>query len=194
MEELKQLITSETKIPVTSQHFYFNGGLLQDKKTLKEFNIGEGDMVAMHVRHIVGQTGVPPASPETRASGPSSNGGPSTGSNAYSRTDHEPSREDADPETIRMQVLGHPASLAMVRDRNPALAAAAEAGPEAFRRTLFEMRRIESNEQRSRQQEIARLNEDVTPETQAKIAELIRQEAVNENLQNALEHHPECKR
>ncbi|KAI9848844.1 MAG: DNA damage-inducible protein 1 [Sclerophora amabilis] len=188
--DFKALIQSETTFPSTSQHLYHNGLLLTDElKTLEELSIGDGEMLAMHVRETVGETGVPPAGGRGlgQASSSTSRAPPSGGNELRGRRKAQP-----DAEMTRLQILGDPRGREKVQRSNPELAAAVE-DPERFRQLFEELLRQQDQAELERQREIARLNDDpFNPEAQAKIAELIRLERVTENLQNALEHNPEA--
>ncbi|KAI9810935.1 MAG: DNA damage-inducible protein 1 [Thelocarpon impressellum] len=97
-----------------------------------------------------------------------------------------------DPEMIRLQILADPRGRAEVRAQNPDLVDAAE-DPDRFRRVFLDLQRQQADADRARQREMAMLNDDyLNPEAQAKIEEVIRQKAVMENLQNALEYNPEA--
>ncbi|KAI9842052.1 MAG: DNA damage-inducible protein 1 [Thelocarpon superellum] len=194
--DLKALIQSESNVPPTSQHIYHNGQLLNDQsKTLEELGIGDGEMLAMHVRDMIGDTGVPSVGRAgsgglTHTSGGARSAGAGVGSAGSGES--VGARGGPDPEVIRLQILGDPRGRAEVRNQNPELADAAE-DPDRFRRAFYEVQRQQIEADRRRQQDIAMLNDDpFNPEAQAKIEELIRQEAVMENLQNALEHNPEA--
>ena len=187
--DLKALIQSDTNFPPDSQHLYHNGQLLtENSKTMEELGIGDGEMLAMHVRDMVGETGVPSVGRAlgSRASphGARGQGGPPTRAPAGGGG-------GPDPEVVRLRILGAPHGREEVRNRNPELADAVE-DPDRFRQVFQEMQRKEAQEDRERQREIAKLNDDpFNPEAQAKIEELIRQEAVMENLQYAWEFNPE---
>ena len=78
-----------------------------------------------------------------------------------------------------------------VQRQNPELAAALE-DPARFARILQDSVDRDQRERLERQREIERLNDDpFNVENQRKIEEMIRQERVMENLQNAMEHNPE---
>lgn len=170
---LKENLFGETRFPVTSQHLYHNGNLLSDDgKTMEQLQIADGDMLALHIRDMVGNTELP----------------------AEPRAQQSASRSQAsapDPETIRLQVLGNPQLRASLASQNPELAALAD-DPVRFRETLMRMNDTEAMERQRRRQQIADLNNDPFDiEAQQKIEEMIREERVQENLQNAIEHNPE---
>ena len=96
-----------------------------------------------------------------------------------------------DPETLRLRVAGDPRARADVQNQHPQLAAVID-DPQRWREIYLQIQNQQADMDLARQREIAALNDDpFNMEAQAKIAEIIRQEAVMENLQNAMEHNPE---
>lgn len=166
---LKDSVHVEAKIPTTSQHLYHNGQLLNDEsKTMEQLRIGDGEMLALHIRTLP----TPQAAQAARQQAPQR-------------------REGPDPETVRLRLLGNPAARAQAAAQNPELAAAVES-PERFGQMFRQMQDRERQEAEQRRQYIANLNADPFDiEAQTKIAEMIREERVQENLQNAMEHNPE---
>ncbi|KAI9171194.1 DNA damage-inducible protein 1 [Paramyrothecium foliicola] len=168
---LRESVQADTSVPPTSQHIYHNGRLISDDtKTMEQLEIGDGEMLAVHVRHMQGSTGLPsqPRRQETRRRQPGH-----------------------DPEVIRLQILGDPALRQQLQRQNPDLAAAVD-DPARFNRMFQDSMDREQRERLERQREIERLNDDpFNIENQRKIEEMIRQERVMENLQNAMEHNPE---
>jgi DNA damage-inducible protein 1 len=74
----------------------------------------------------------------------------------------------------------------------PEVAAAVRSNPQRFAQLLRELSMRRASIEQQRQVEIARLNADpYDVEAQRKIEEAIRQEAVLENLEHALEYSPE---
>jgi len=178
---LKESVQAEVQIPKTSQHIYHNGRLLSDDtRTMDQLQIADGDMLALHVRDIVGNTGLPQPNqaqqPARRqASGLAPRGG----------------ADEQDAEVIRLQLLGNPHMRQEALRAQPELAAAIE-NPERFAQLFRQMQDQERRERVMRQQRIADLNADpFDVEAQIRIAEMIREERVQENLQNAIEHNPE---
>jgi DNA damage-inducible protein 1 len=178
---LRESIQAESNISPTSQHIYHNGRLISDDaKTMEQLEIGDGEMLAVHVRDMR-STAPPPPQPPRQAQQPQ-----------QAQQHSQPSgRAQQDPEMIRLQVLGNPALRQQIQRQNPDLAAALDS-PEQFARILRDSYDREQRERLERQREIERLNDDpFNIENQRKIEEMIRQERVMENLQNAMEHNPE---
>jgi DNA damage-inducible protein 1 len=182
VDTLRSSIQAETRIEPSAQHLYHNGQLIADySKTMSQLGIGDGDMLALHVRDMRGTTGVPaPAGAAPAAAGRPRPSAP--------RRDGRPQQ---DPELIRLQVLGNAHLRAELQRQQPEMAAALE-DPQRFAQLFNASFDREQRERLERQQMIQRLNDvpfDV--EAQARIEEMIRQERVMENLQNAMEHNPE---
>ncbi|KAI4863922.1 hypothetical protein F4820DRAFT_425537 [Hypoxylon rubiginosum] len=173
LADLRSSIEAEG-IPAPSQNIYHNGQLVTDNsKTLQELDISDGDMLALHVRDMRGNTGVAPAHREP----------PRRQSAALSQ----------DPELIRLQVLGDPRLRSELERANPHLAAALE-NPQAFAQIFRQSADQQEEARRARMREIEALNNDeFNPESQARIEDMIRQQGVMENLQNAMEYNPECE-
>jgi DNA damage-inducible protein 1 len=175
---LKESVQAELQLPKSSQHLYHNGLLLSDEaKTMEQLQISDGDMLALHIRHTVGRSGL---SADPRAQQPSRRQA------AVQRPRSEP-----DPELIRLQLLGDPRTRQEALRGRPELAAAIDS-PERFAQLYRQMMDQERQEQLERSRRIAELNADPFDiDAQTRIAEMIREEAVQENLQNAIEHNPE---
>lgn len=177
VETLRSSIQAETSIDPTAQHLYHNGLLItDDSKTMEQLQIGDGEMLALHVRDMRGTTGIP--DPSGRRQQPSGQRRRGPG-------------QEQDPELVRLQILGNPRLRAEAQRYQPQLAAALD-DPQRFAQVFNESFDRERRERAERQRQIAQLNADpFDPEAQARIEEIIRQERVMENLQTAMEHNPE---
>lgn len=177
---LKESVQAEARIPTTSQHIYHNGQLLSDdSKTMEQLQVVDGDMLAVHIRDLVRSTIETSTPPPTRrqVTGP------------------QPprSRAEQDPEVVRLQLLGNPQALQAALRLRPEIAAVIN-DPARFANVYRQMLDQEHREQMTRNREIAALNADpFDVAAQMRIAEMIREERVQENLQNAIEHNPEGK-
>ncbi|KAL2177217.1 uncharacterized protein P884DRAFT_26114 [Thermothelomyces heterothallicus CBS 202.75] len=173
IETLRSSIQAETTHHPSAQHLYHNGQLVSDNsKTLAELGVTDGDMLALHVRDMRGSTTVPAGGRSGRPAA----------------RHHQPVQ---DPEVIRLQILGDPNLRGELARSRPDLVAALE-DPQRFARLFADSLDRERREREERQRQIQLLNSDpFDVEAQAKIEEIIRQERVMENLQNAMEHNPE---
>lgn len=181
IETLRSSIQAETSFHPSAQHLYHNGQLVSDNsKTLAELGVTDGDMLALHVRDMRGSAGIPaPGIAAGQGGGGAGRGGP------------RHSGIEQDPEVIRLQILGDPNLRGELSRSRPDLEAALE-DPHSFARLYAESLERERRERAERHRQIQLLNADpFDPEAQAKIEEIIRQERVMENLQNAMEHNPE---
>ncbi|KAL1902362.1 DNA damage-inducible protein 1 [Sporothrix stenoceras] len=193
IETLQSSIEAETTIPPSAQHLYHDGNLITDNsQTLEALHVTNGDMIALHIR-------------EPRNSGGGGSGGArgsqqpaaAAGAAAAARSGVAPSGArqrqpgEPDPEVIRLQILGDPRLREEAIRQQPQLASVID-DPQLFAQFFNNNYDRERRERQDRQRQIAQLNADPFDiEAQARIEEIIRQERVMENLQNAMEHNPE---
>ena len=185
--DLKAYIQSDTNVPPAVQSLYHNGQELRDgTKTLSHCQVKENDMLAMLV-----QQGSRAPSGEARGAGQGQARAPRLAERGQGdrRGIGEP-----DPEVIRLQALAEPRRLDQIRLQNPQLADAVQ-DKDRFRQAWEAMARQAYEREAEKQRELALLNADpFNIEAQAKIEEIIRQQRVEENLQNALDYTPEGER
>ncbi|KAJ4414628.1 DNA damage-inducible protein 1 [Gnomoniopsis sp. IMI 355080] len=186
LETLRSSIHAETRIDPSAQHLYHNGSLITDNnKTMEQLSITDGELLALHVRDMRGSTGIPTAGDSRQAAQAAAAQRQQQQRNA-ARSASEP-----DPELIRLQILGNPEHRAELQRTQPQLAGVLD-DPQRFAAAFRDATDRERRERSERQRQIAALNADPFDiEAQAKIEEIIRQERVMENLQNAMEHNPE---
>ncbi len=177
IETLRSSIQAETSHHPSTQHLYHNGQLITDNsKTLAELGVADGELLALHVRETRGSTTVqaPGRQPQQGAARPAP---------------RPPTQQD--PEVIRLQILGDPNLRGELARSRPDLVAALE-DPQRFAGLFADSLDRERRERDERHRQIQLLNADPFDiDAQARIEEIIRQERVMENLQNAMEHNPE---
>ncbi|OAA61448.1 hypothetical protein ISF_05527 [Cordyceps fumosorosea ARSEF 2679] len=176
LSTLRESIQAEAGVAPAAQQIYHNGrALTEDTKTMEQLQINDGDMLAVHVREK--RSNPNPQAQASRQAPPQPQAQASAGTN--------------DPEMIRLQVLGDPNLRQQLQRQHPELAAAVD-DPARFAGILRDSQDRERRERLERQRQIEQLNEDpFNVENQRRIEEMIRQERVMENLQNAMEHNPE---
>jgi len=197
IENFKAFCEVESGIPSSEIGLLFNGvPMLDQKKSLKDYGVKEGDMVMMD--RMRRQT-APPARPrQTGGTTPNwdfsqiqipSNllaGGAGPGPSQPT----QPTRNEEDPAWIREMLQANPDQLALLKQNNPRLAEAYESGNlEAFAKVLKE----QQNARREREaQRIRIMNADPFDlEAQRLIASEIEQKNIDQNMELAMEASPE---
>ena len=176
--DLKGYIESETNIPAAAQRVYYgNRELVEDSKTLQQCGMTGDSMLGVQVRNPQA-----PSEGSSRPVRPQRRGQQQTGSRQGTQ---------ADPEMIRLQAMGNPNILATIRASDPDLANAVQ-DPARFRQ-IFEdklRQKVEMDAEIQRRNDLLSADP-FNVDAQREIEEMIRQEGVIENLQNAMEHNPE---
>lgn len=200
LENFKALCEFEMGIPASEIAIVSNGRPLHDdKRTLKQYEIKNGDMVLLqHIRGVQGQQSIGPQS--TSGPGvpqidfgqiqmPGFMGGQGTSGMSSGATQQRQIPPD-DPKYIRDMLLANPHELALLKERNPPLADALQSGDlEKFSQVLKQQQKERAERERER---IQLLNADpFDPDIQSKIAEEIRLKNVESNMETAIEFAPE---
>lgn len=180
--DLKAVIHADIGIPPADQALFFNTLQLQDNtKTLDQYQIRENSMLGLLVQPSYG-------GPESANRGPE---GRSASDAERPNARRRGGLQDA--ETVRLQALGNGTLLDNLRYHHPELFHAIN-DPERFRQIWEYSIRYQNNIEAEKHRELAILNADpFNIETQIKIEEIIRQERVMENVQNAMDYTPEGK-
>ncbi|KAF3919380.1 hypothetical protein ABW21_db0205828 [Orbilia brochopaga] len=168
LHTVKDLISEQVKIPGHQQFLYHKGHLLaDDTQTLEAAGLQDNDMLELHTRQTLGQLQI------------------------ASRAAQRGNTFSTDSEVIRLRLLGDQNMMNSLREQQPELADAVN-DPARFSHIYQMLEQRRRDAEMEKQREIARLNDDpFNIDSQKRIEELIREEAVRENLQNALEYNPE---
>lgn len=170
LEGLKALCEFESGVPAREMVLMHEGRpLLDEKRSLTSHSIKEGDVLL--IQHLVPATNASTSSETDMSLGPRG-------------------AEEEEPAFIRDMILKSPDQLALLKHNNPQLADALLSGDlELFTRVLREQQKEKSDRDRQR---IRMMNADpFDPETQRLIAEEIRQQNIDSNMEAAMEYHPE---
>ncbi|MCJ1277770.1 DNA damage-inducible protein 1 [Puttea exsequens] len=171
IRDLKAFIEAETGIKPALQSIRYNEQALQDdNKTLQECQLVDDSLLVMYIDRLVPA----PARPQ-----------PTQGRAPARWSAQQAGQPDA--ETIRLQAVGNPNVLAGMRARFPDLAEAVN--DRALFHELWNQMQRQVDENRQRLQRLEA--DEYDPESQKQIYEMIRQNAVMENMEAAMENTPE---
>lgn len=211
IENFKALCEVESGIPWGEMNLLFNGvPMLENKKTLKDYKVEEGDMVMMdRIRPAAaarsagggglkfdfsqiqipsnlggGSSGGQGSSQGARSAGGGSSGGQGSSQGAG------PSRNEDDPAFILEMLRANPDQLAMLKQNNPRLAEAYETGNvDDFAKVLREQQKMRAEKEAQR---IRLLSADpFDMEAQRMIAQEIQNKNIDQNMELAMETQPE---
>ncbi|XP_039265402.1 protein DDI1 homolog 2-like [Styela clava] len=195
LENFRALCSDELKIASDTILLVHNGIPLIDlTKTLSSYGVQDSDMILVQnipssAQRQLNQPTRPPGMPNIDFSAIRFPGQPST-----SRQTVPPPRQTApdilsNPEALRQRFLNSSHDMALLRERNPEFAEAISKGGDAYLKQLEKMRETHAQNERDK---IRMLNADILdPEIQNKIAEEIRQQNIQENMNMAIEEAPE---
>ena len=177
--DLKDFIESETRVPSAAQRLFYNGTELHDgSKTLQQCQIVEDSMLGLQVRNPQTASSIAARPMQGQARRAQSAGAGQRG-------------QAQDPEYLRLQALGNPALLENMRHQQPGLADAVQ-DPARFKRAYEDSIQQYKELEAEKARKLELLSADpMNPEAQAQIEEIIRLEAVVDNLHTAMEHNPE---
>lgn len=113
VNDMKAIIASEFKLPITNIQVYHNSKLIGGSGSISQFGMVQDDVLLVR---------------KLQTTSNSSTNRPSVGYNAINEA-----------EALRQQLVGNPAMLNQLRTQNPQLAALALNNPEEFVRTVNRM-------------------------------------------------------
>lgn len=179
LDDFKAYLQAETGVSPEEQTLKLNGNPLKANKTLIELGIVNDDLLILSKVRAAVLAAPRSASSQHLAPIPAAAGQPSD------------SQINERVEMVRQQILSDPQAIENIRISQPSLYNAIN-NPEMFRSLMIEQVREQQRDSSATQAELFRLQQDPdNPENQARIMELIQQEAIEENMKLAWDISPE---
>ncbi|KAH9414410.1 cyanamide hydratase [Dermatophagoides pteronyssinus] len=180
LENFKALCSLETNIDATNMSIFFNGKPLQESnKTLTFYGVQDGDMLlvkdgrgnqSMNNANFLGQL-------------------PQMDFSSIQVPNHLVQNERREAENIFATLRSNPEQVATLRVNNPRLAEAFDSGIEEFAKTLRIQQEARAKEDQRRIRML--LADPFDSEAQRMIAEEIRRQQIDSNMETAMEYLPE---
>ncbi|XP_063965953.1 protein DDI1 homolog 2-like isoform X2 [Lytechinus pictus] len=197
LENFKVLVEMELGLSASECVILFNGRPMLDmKKTLSAYGVSDGEVLLLQPLPTM-----PPQNPQSqqarlpdfsniRVPGSSPRGPRPTGAGPSTRPVPRPGPIEEDPARLMEMLKANPAEVAILKENNPPLAEALnEDNLQKFTEVLERQRKERAERERQR---ILLLNADPFDlSAQTKIAETIRLQNVEANMETAMEHAPE---
>lgn len=175
LENFKALCSVETQIQPERMSVLFNGQvLMDDKKTLGQYGIKDEEMVMIQEKSVRPQRQAPQFD---------------LSQFAMTNTQDLARQNEREAENIYATLGSNPEQVAMLRVNNPRLAEAFDRGLEEFCRVLAVQQEARAKEEQRRIRML--LADPFDSEAQHMIAEEIRRQQIDSNMENAMEYLPE---